>query len=454
MLVMRLSYQTGAMTWMVADDVLSTTVMGGMGEDLSVDLSAYTIGSLATYLAGQLGYQVLYLHPDYSNLSALALVEETNNIATSNGDHIHVATNPNWAYMSAVGSELSVVRRMIELAPSQMATTTARGEWLDLLGSYYKVPRTLEENDTQYSPRVPAEVILPRQNNVAIEAALQTATGQDVSCVNALVYGSPLPLFDGAIKFDGSHFFNAAAGRIYNLFDITIGYDLIGSSTPDGYLVSIRDQVDRLRAAGTHLRNLTLGPSLLVDRVAPPTDGLDETWTIVGMIGTGTSADIGVAVWQYLAGNGTSADSGSASLTALPNATGAFAGAGGFSAIPTARLQARGAFLGSGSVTVLPSATLLAGGSFSGLASFVGSGIRRPSAISALVGAGSFSGSALLRAMGSATLAGAGGFTAIARGPWPATGVMAGSGAVTGSALVRARATGAVAGTGGFVSSV
>lgn len=391
---LRLSYQ-GGMTWEISDDVLTTTVADG-GQSLSVDLSQFTVYTLANYLAAQPGYSILYIdNTGLGSLSALALVEGRGDIFQSNGDHLYVATNPNWALMNSFSAELELAQRMIELLPSEMATTTADGEWLDLLGSYYAVPRQLGEADYQFSPRIPAEVILPRQNNTAIALALQKATGQPAACNDARVYGNPEPRFDGLIKFDGSHLYNASAARIFNLFDIVIGYDLLGHLSPTDYLTAIRSQVDRLRAAGTHLRNLEIGASVLGDRVLSPIDRFIETWITASLIGAGTSSDSATGDLPLGQGaHGVSSDSAIAFLTTGESVTVAitdndaaftavgsirylvapvtFFGTGGFvgSSHQPGLVAAIGRFDGSGRLTGVGTPTQFAAAAVSGLGQF------------------------------------------------------------------------------------
>lgn len=299
LLALRLTYQTGQMLWSIADDILTTTVAAaGPGVSLSVDLSQYTLSTLAVFLGSQPGYAVLYLdQTGSSGLSALALVPASGDIATSNGDHIYVAQNPNWTHLAAIAKELELVATAIALGPLEMQTTTADGTWLDVLGSYYAVPRQLGEQDAQYSPRIPAEVILPRQNNTAIAAALEASTAQIATVVDAPIFGHPQPAYDGEIAFSGApHFFNASAALILNLFDVSIGYAILGGLSPDDFLVLIRRQIDRLRAAGTHLRNLTMTPSIMGDVFTPPTDSLVISLAVTGITGSGESFDFGVAV--------------------------------------------------------------------------------------------------------------------------------------------------------------
>lgn len=438
-LALRLSYSGGSMVWTIADDTLTTAVVGGMGSNLSVDLTQYTLNTLAIFLAGQPGYSVLYLdQTGYANQGAIALVDGSKDITSTNGDHILVARNPNWAYMNAAAKELSLARIAIQAAPAEMSTTTADGEWLDVLGSYYGVPRELDEQDETYSPRIPAEVILPRQNNTAIELALQAATGQIGVCTDAVVYGNPLPIFDGSIAFDGRHFFNASAARIYNLFDLVIGYALEGNQTPNDYLTTIRAQVDRLRAAGTHLRNLTLGPSVMVDTAPYPTDDLVEnvnvpSFLVVDPITT-VSTDFATADFDsFRSAGAVSTDSAIGTLQ-----TG--------SVLPTVQLAGSGSFTARPVVIRVARASLAGSGGFSILLPFFAQ------ASAHLAGSGGFTADTLLpRQYASAFMAAFGGFTAVPQqlrtaGPQQ----MAGSGSWTFTPSVFRVGRGTMAGSGGF----
>src|SRR3546814_4396237 len=85
-----------------------------------------------------------------------------------------------------------------------MSTKTAQGEWLDELGGYYGVPRIQGENDASYGPRIIAEVLRPRGNNVAMEAAIKVYTGQDAKVTDVTLYGDPFPRYDATIRYDGT----------------------------------------------------------------------------------------------------------------------------------------------------------------------------------------------------------------------------------------------------------
>ncbi|WP_191058391.1 hypothetical protein [Geminicoccus harenae] len=279
-LALRLTHRDG-MTWKVADARLTTTVPGHPEAGLDVDLSQYTVASLISYLAAQPGYIIQY--GDQSELAALSarvLIDGQNDVARSNGDHLYGYTNILWSYMEAMAVELQEARRQIVEALKQLNTKTAQGEWLDLLGSYYAVPRIQGELDASYGPRIIAEVLRPRANNVAMEEAIKVFTGQDAKVTDVTLYGETFPLYDGAITHNGTWNYNASAIPIYGLFDVEYGYDFEGGADITAFQQIVRELIGRLRDAGTHLRSLLLRGSDMSDTFTPPTDGGPIDWSI------------------------------------------------------------------------------------------------------------------------------------------------------------------------------
>lgn len=272
-LALRLHYD-GGMVWQVAEGTLTTTVTGGSGQGLTVDLSQYSVAQLANFLGTQQGYSVVYVdRSELSVLSALVLIDGTNDISWSNGDHLYGYTSELWSYMEAQSSELEVAETQIGEMLKQMSTVTASNEWLDELGSYYAVPRLQGELDVQYGPRIIAEVLRPRGNNVAMEAAIKVYTGQSATVTDVTLYGSTFPLYNGAITRNSAYQYNASRVPLYGLFDVQYGYDLINGGDISAFAQTVKDLVNRLRDAGTHLRSLLLSGSMLSDSLTPPTDG-------------------------------------------------------------------------------------------------------------------------------------------------------------------------------------
>lgn len=285
-LALRLRYD-GAMTWTVADGVLTTAVTGGSGGDLVVDLSQYRVADLISYLAAQRGYSIAYGdQTTLSLLSARVLLDGSGDISKSNGDHLYGYTSLLWAYMEANAAELQAAAAQIPEAIAQMSTKTAQAEWLDVLGDYYDVRRLQGELDASYGPRIIAEVLRPRGNNVALEAAIKVYTGQSATVTDVTLYGPTSPLHNGLTLRGGSAHHNASATPIYGLFDVQYGYDFINGGDISSFQSIVEGIVDRLRDAGMHLRSLQLRGSTLTDTFTPPSDAGAVPWA-----GTITLAD-------------------------------------------------------------------------------------------------------------------------------------------------------------------
>lgn len=266
----RVAAEGGAVAWSVSDGILTLTPPLPM-QATSYDLTDVTISALVP-LIGADGYSAtLVADPESAGLAALVLLDG-DGPGDVGGTVLYGYSNPNWAYFDAVAAELQTAKAQIPLLGQSMATTTAQGEWLDLLGSYYVVPRLPGEADAQYSPRIPAEVLCPKGNNVAIEAILEAAIGQPATVTDVEEWGPASPAFDGSRNFDGSWTFNATATPIYNLFDVSVGFDLLGGSDILTFQGIITGLVNRVRVAGTFLRALVVGGSSISDTAAPPTE--------------------------------------------------------------------------------------------------------------------------------------------------------------------------------------
>jgi hypothetical protein len=274
-LALRVQYD-GAMQWQVADGLLTTTVQGGSGTALSIDLAGYTVHSLAGFLALQPGYTVAFeASAELSGASALRLVEGSGDPALSNGDHLLAYDSLLHAYVDTLAAELEQAQAAIVALPAELATTTAHGSWIDYLGSYYAVPRLTGEADGVYSSRIITEVLRPLGNNVAIEAAIADYTGQRVTISDVVTFSTPEPHFSGIAHFDGASHFLPGSQAIYGLFDCLVGYDILGGDVPVAYIARLRTIIDRIRDAGTQLRAIVLTGSALLDTAALPTEGAD-----------------------------------------------------------------------------------------------------------------------------------------------------------------------------------
>lgn len=230
-LALRLDYD-GAMTWTVADGLLSTVITGGSGAALAIDLSLYTLGSLATYLATQPGYTVSFSPPsDIAPLSALALLDGSSSPAMSNGDHLKIFTSLVWAFLDSSASELRQASNSIPLMIQQMVVGTASGNWLDFQGGFFDCQRQAGEPDDQYALRIVTQMFQPRGNNVAIELALQTLNSGHLATV------TDAPLVSGN----------------YGWFDVEV--DTEGVVDIVALIRRSRALIDQFRDAGTNVRN-------------------------------------------------------------------------------------------------------------------------------------------------------------------------------------------------------
>lgn len=151
-LAFRLGYN-GQLKWEVRDGSLITSVIGGTGVGITVDLTQYTLAQLATYLAAQTGYTVTALTSDYPTLSSMVLIDGTGDIAMSNGDHLNGYTSLLWSYLDANAFELKAAADQVVEMLKQMSTRSSAADrkkagvftWADPIGvstTYNSVTKT------------------------------------------------------------------------------------------------------------------------------------------------------------------------------------------------------------------------------------------------------------------------------------------------------------------------
>lgn len=263
-LAIRLRYD-GAMSWKIADGILTTSVSGGSGSALNVDLTTRTIASLASYLTAQAGYTVEFsIGGAQAGLSARVLLDGVNNQDNSNGDHLYAFTSLIWAYLDAAAIELAEAKAAIVEMLKQMSVSTSSGEYLDDLGDQYGIKRLIGETDVIYSNRIIASIIRPKGNNIAIEMAIESATGGFRSTVvdSASTTVSQNIYRHGTFRYDGKFNRNANTLKFYGQFDVEAGFDLLSAEGVAALLVRIRAAVEQFRDAGTKLRQVTLSGAI------------------------------------------------------------------------------------------------------------------------------------------------------------------------------------------------
>lgn len=248
-LALRLTYGgAGVMTWTVADGRLRTqiTLGGTVASGLDVDLTGYTLGTLATYLAAQPNYSTPFVTSGQSGLAAVVLLDASGDPSQSNGDHLYGYQSLLWAMLEAWAVDLTAIQTQIAVMPAEMAIPTADEAWLDTLGDQYGIPRIIGETDSAYGPRMIAEILRPRANNIAIEMAIEAFTGQPAACIDYTLDG---PLVGGVPK------------PLYGLFDVTAVYQPAAGLDNAAMEAAVRALIERSRAVGTQLRTLTMSPA-------------------------------------------------------------------------------------------------------------------------------------------------------------------------------------------------
>lgn len=256
------NYSFGPCEWMVADSVLTITAGvqavddGQFGSNMIIDLAGHTLASLAVLIGSKSGYSASVLTAEQAGLSALILLNGRGSAGTVMSGYTSIL----WSYMTALAQQIDDARSELTDMLDQMTIGTASGYWLDELGGYYAVPRLPGELDQIYGPRIIAETIRPKSNNYAISLAIKTTTGQPSSVIDCSDISVDSNLFDGSWSFDGARFYSSSTmSSTYGLFDVLVAYDILGQKDMSGFLDDVRDQVERLRAAGTHLRQIMLG---------------------------------------------------------------------------------------------------------------------------------------------------------------------------------------------------
>lgn len=263
----------GVLSWEVSDLIMTTSVTGGSGADLEIDLSAYTLAELADFLAAQPGYSVAGLCSiERRTLSARVLLDGSG----AGGDVLDAYESLLYVLLEPISAELATLKAQIDEALGQTRIDQAQDAWIEEFGTYFNVQRLLGESDEEYGLRLIAESMRPLGNNVAMEAAISEALQQPTTVVDVSEFGSVTLQHNGAFNYDGTQTHSSSSVLFYGLFDIEVGYNLLGTRDPSEYAAVVDLLVERMRHAGTQRRNLTLVASAIGDSFTrPPTDAVD-----------------------------------------------------------------------------------------------------------------------------------------------------------------------------------
>lgn len=212
-----------------------------------IELQPLSISALASRLAG-LGCSVAYLDADIAARSAGTLLRGSGAQSQSNGDALQAYDSLLWSVFDAYAVELEQARDSVDSALAQLYLSSAEGEWLDLWGEFFALPRN-GMDDVRYRKHLIDETLRQRVNGVAIEQAIADVTGKRVSLREPWREMFVL----GASAMDGDH--RMHDGRFYT-------YHVIQpvTTTPIDWS-DVLPVIDRNRAAGTQVAPpLTLLP--------------------------------------------------------------------------------------------------------------------------------------------------------------------------------------------------
>ena len=147
------------------------------GVTTSVDLRAVTVREVADHLIS-LGFEVP--HVALGHLSAALLIEGGGHQGDSNGDHVYGYTSLLSVLSGALGRADEVAKADILNALRQMILPQSGGEWADMFGGIFGVPR-LGERDALYTARIIEEVRRARSSPAAILLNIKRLTGHDLT---------------------------------------------------------------------------------------------------------------------------------------------------------------------------------------------------------------------------------------------------------------------------------
>lgn len=263
---MRLTHPDGGQ-WSITDATLTVQALTNpRPPPVTIDLTRHTMQTLATALT-MAGWQVDALTAEHRARGAVALIDGDGQGPSS---PLRAHDSVLWALMDAYALELGRAAEAADMVPRQLSASTAEGYWLDELGRYYGIARLPLEPDTLYAPRLVEEVLRPKSNNVAMASIIQATTGQPTTVRDVTVYRGAVPAYDGSFVHDGSYFHDADSQAVYGLFDVLTTFDLLGDGDILAFTAAISEQVERLRAAGTYMRTISVTGGNIPDTAAGP----------------------------------------------------------------------------------------------------------------------------------------------------------------------------------------
>ena len=172
-----LTYNGTSATVTIQTKTLTTSVAGGTGGALSVNLGSYTISSLVTYLNSQTGYTASLTSGANGSSSAISLIEviAAPIIPTMT---LQQFTAPNWLFWMPLLWQLQQAQIDLASGLNEMYLAVGDGGFLDFWGNVYGgITRDSGETDNAYAERIAQEVVRPRLTGLALEQAVYALLG-------------------------------------------------------------------------------------------------------------------------------------------------------------------------------------------------------------------------------------------------------------------------------------
>jgi hypothetical protein len=200
---------TGALSWSIADAVLTTAVAGVPGAALEIDLAELTLQQLADAINAHPGYTATLAPGVNGSVGAWALLDG----AGAAGDSLAVYAAIEWSFIDAFARALTEAAATLVQMLRQLRLDLAEGEWLEFWGGrLLGTGRGAGETDAAMRNRVTSQVLTVKSNNRALEEIVRLSTGVDVEIVDipwALPGGNTL-LTHGGGYWTALHVTNSA----------------------------------------------------------------------------------------------------------------------------------------------------------------------------------------------------------------------------------------------------
>lgn len=176
-IVLRVRHADG-FKWSVCRRVMSVGTEAGASFG-TIDLETLTVAQLADWFEAH-GFDVIYQNTDMAHRIAATILSGKGQQSQSNGDALSAYDSLLWSVLDAYSIELEEAEANIDKAILQLYLGSAEGEWLDLWGEFFGLPRDGGVEDSIYRQYLIDETLRPRSNAIAIEKAVKELTGKKV----------------------------------------------------------------------------------------------------------------------------------------------------------------------------------------------------------------------------------------------------------------------------------